>query len=42
METENGMRVKVSEGYGVTRRKTEFEDREKKAEEKNAGILEVR
>lgn len=42
METENGMRVKVSEGYGVTRRKTEFEDREKKAEEKNTGILEVR
>lgn len=42
METENGMRVKVSEGYGVTRRKLEFEDREKMAEEKNTGILEVR
>lgn len=42
VETEDGMRVKVSSGYGTEKRKIEFEDRKKAADEKNVGITEVR
>ena len=42
LETEHGpVRVKVSEGYGVTKRKPEFEDLAKIARETGASLLDI-